>query len=77
MACLSPHHKELNEQGEGKCSVPMWCQGVPAGFCDRSAYGPQTPEGRRQYDGYVPALACPGHGGPAKATRAARSSSNA
>lgn len=74
---LSKHHEELNEQGEGKCSVPMWSMGGPAGFCDEPAYGHRPPgktffnihinetlreDGR--YSGYVPALACPGHGGP-------------
>ncbi len=78
MARTSEHHKKLNEQGEGKCSVPMWMNGCPAGFCDEPAYG-ERPEGetfrnrsgeiRRldgKYDGYVPGLACPGHGGPSK-----------
>jgi len=59
MACTSPHHKELNDQGIGKCSKPMWCDGVPAGFCDRVAYGKPVRE-----SGYVPALACSLHGGP-------------
>lgn len=64
MACLSPHHKQLNEHGEGKCSVPMWSGGCPAGFCDEPAYGEQTVAGKKRYTGYVGALACPGHGGP-------------
>jgi len=38
MSTLSEHHKKLNERGEGKCSVPMWCGGLPAGFCDQPAY---------------------------------------
>jgi len=63
MACLLNHHKVLNEAGEGKCSVPMWQGGMPAGFCDIVAYGRQEPKQRR-YDGYCPALACYGHGGP-------------
>jgi hypothetical protein len=42
----------------------MWQNGCPAGFCDKSAYGPQTKSGRSIYNGYVPALACPAHGGP-------------
>lgn len=76
MARLSEHHQKLNEQGIGKCSVPMWSMGLPAGFCDCDAYGERPPskvyrtasgdewraDGR--YSGYVPALACPGHGGP-------------
>ena len=57
------HHIEL-VNGVGKCSVPMWCMGMPAGFCDAPAYG--NPErGQRRYDGFVPALACHAHGGPA------------
>lgn len=82
MATMSRHHQELTD-GVGKCSVPMWCGGMPAGFCDQPAYGvPPACEMYRdssgtlrrmdgRYDGYVPALACPGHGGPAKPERAA------
>jgi len=56
-------HKELTN-GKGKCSVPMWQGGIPAGFCNKDAFGEQTEEGKRQYSGYVPGLACPEHGGP-------------
>lgn len=79
MSTLSKHHKELNAEGVGKCSVPMWSGGAPSGFCDEPAYGMPLPReyvrdgytGRRiyldgGYDGYVPALACPCHGGPKK-----------
>ncbi len=76
MASLCKHHIELNEFGEGRCSVPMFSAGGPDGFCDKPAYGNQPPgriytrwdghayreDGR--YPGYVPALACKGHGGP-------------
>lgn len=61
----------------GKCSVPMFISGLPGGFCDRPAFGKRPPCGefrdahtgemRRldgRYNGYVPALACPAHGGP-------------
>lgn len=65
MARCSKHHEELIN-GVGKCSVPMWRFGLPAGFCDEPAYGKPTKEGRQLYSGYVPYLACPGHGGPAK-----------
>ena len=71
------HHHKLNTEGIGKCSVPMWMMGVPAGFCDEPAYGVPPPSKRYmnycanemqredgRYDGYVPGLACPGHGGP-------------
>lgn len=64
MANCIDAHKTLNELGIGKCSVPMWCGGVPAGFCDDNAYGEPDPERRHIYSGYVPFLACPGHGGP-------------
>ncbi len=77
MSACGKHHLELNELGEGKCSVPMWCEGFPSGFCDEAAFGkpPHSPRimnypmGRDQrldgrYDGYVPGLACPRHGGP-------------
>ena len=77
MASTSKHHHELDENGVGKCSVPMWCMGLPAGFCNEPAYGKPT-ESRTfrnvhtgeiqredgRYAGYVPGLACPAHGGP-------------
>ena len=77
MSTLCGHHKNL-KNGVGKCSVPMWQMGVPAGFCDRPAYGNQVPFKMYErwdgvwkrmdggYDGYVPALACEAHGGPTK-----------
>jgi len=81
MSTLAPCHKEL-KNGKGKCSVPMWMGGCPAGFCDKEAYGPQaaikpgdgfkdpyTGEFIRfdgKYTGYCPGLACPMHGGPKK-----------
>jgi hypothetical protein len=71
------HHHNLTN-GVGKCSVPMFMGlGSPAGFCDKPAYGKPTKsptfysyvhhrdvrvDGR--YHGYVPGLACVGHGGP-------------
>lgn len=73
----SDHHQHLDANGVGKCSVPMWSGGGPAGFCDADAYGKREPtswwrdawtgelkpmDGR--YSGYVPGLACPNHGGP-------------
>jgi hypothetical protein len=76
MSSTSKHHHELNEFGEGKCSVPMWTYDGPAGFCDESAYGKPSsaPVHIRwdgyayrddgKYTGYVPGLACPSHGGP-------------
>ena len=64
MAQCGSQHKKLNDQGYGKCSVPMWQGGMPAGFCDRIAFGNPTKEGRQLYDHYVPFLACYGHGGP-------------
>lgn len=77
MARMSDHHQTLNEQGEGKCSVPLFSQGTSAGFCDDPAYGKRPPDlGEHRdangdvkrfdgkYSGVVPALACPAHGGP-------------
>lgn len=77
MSVCGLYHKQLNEQGVGMCSVPMWNGGLPDGFCDKPAYGFPTPSklfrngftGRMQredgrYDGYVPFLACEAHGGP-------------
>jgi hypothetical protein len=77
MSQCSQFHKEL-KNGVGKCSVPMWMQGVPAGFCGEPAYGKPLPakwyqrrdgtrfRGDGGYEGYVPYLACVGHGGPKK-----------
>ena len=75
MASTSRHHHELTD-GEGKCSVPMWCGGVPAGFCDAPAFGRQE-KGQRRYvyentmqargewvPRYCQGLACYAHGGP-------------
>ena len=66
MAVCNKNHKELTN-GKGKCSVPMWMNGVPAGFCDRDAFGEPTEAGKFRYTGYVPYLACYGHGGPTRA----------
>lgn len=88
MSCMNKHHQELTD-GIGKCSVPMWQMGGPAGFCDAEAYGhrPETKEywrdaytGERhrwdgKYDGYVPGLACPNHGGPTKSEALAQPAS--
>lgn len=73
---MSNHHHTL-VKGMGRCSVPMWSGGCPAGFCDAKAYGERPPgatwrdawsEEIRRYDGkysgYIPGLACPAHGGP-------------
>ncbi|KAA6329684.1 hypothetical protein EZS27_021532 [termite gut metagenome] len=78
MGVLTDSHKNLTN-GVGKCSVPMWRCGMPAGFCDEPAYSTR-PESREymnycareyqrddnRYNGYVPALACPVHGGERK-----------
>lgn len=60
---------------KGKCSVPMWTMGSPAGSCGEPAYGEQTkeylsednfPKWNLKYRSpvYAPRLACPMHGGP-------------
>ena len=77
MATCTNLHKEVNENGIGKCSVPMWSMGLPAGFCDKDAYGERSDckiyrnawtgdefRADNKFAGYVPFLACPGHGGP-------------
>jgi hypothetical protein len=78
MATMDKNHTTLTD-GVGKCSVPMWMNGCPAGFCDEPAYG-ERPVSKEffnhsrgimmrqdlKYDGYVPGLACPCHGGPEK-----------
>ncbi len=61
MICVE-QHKKLDKNGVGKCSVPMWIGGVPAGFCDEDAYG-EVEKGQLRYSGYVPFLACYRHGG--------------
>jgi len=78
VSVLGERHKTVGANGEGLCSVPMWCGGGPAGFCDKPAYGerPDAPTITRwdghqyrldcKYAGYVPGLACKGHGGPDK-----------
>ena len=78
MSICSRHHLKVGPSGEGKCSVPMWCNGLPGGFCDKPAYGFPSKcatwrdrYGRLhrtdgKYNGYVPGLACVGHGGPNK-----------
>lgn len=71
MATHSEHHKTLTN-GVGKCGVPMWSNGCPAGFCDEPAYGEQetgqtrygTHERGRFFPGYSSALTCYRHGGP-------------
>lgn len=63
MASLLPWHNDLID-GKGKCSVPLWIVGMPAGFCEVEAYGGRTSIGRNRYNGFVPALACFRHGGP-------------
>ena len=73
MARLSRHHEVLTD-GIGKCSVPVWIGGCPAGFCDEPAYGKQE-EGQMRhggwyrtprvwFPGYCAGLACYAHGGP-------------
>jgi len=58
----------------GRCRVPMWMAGSPAGHCDKRAYGPQYPrqylaevvDGRYMFDrpAYCFGHCCPDHGGP-------------
>lgn len=73
MACMSDHHKESWPMRPGCCSVPMWMNGMPAGFCDEPAWGAQTKEYLESFryidpqfkkPSYAPGLACPHHGGP-------------
>lgn len=73
--CEAEHDIAIN--GPGRCSVPMWWGGLPSGRCDKPAFGMRPPgatfwnyaanEQQRldgRYNGYVPHLACPAHGGP-------------
>ncbi len=59
---LSEHHKNLDENGIGKCSMPMWKNGFPNGFCNRPAYGETVDE--RDPRACFLGLMCPSHGGP-------------
>jgi len=76
MSRHSECHEKVDAEGRGKCGVPMWCGGMDAGFCNREAFGPQTPRDtfidkdgiRMRYGGgraYPNMLCCPDHGGPA------------
>jgi hypothetical protein len=62
---------------KGKCQVPMWMGGMPAGWCGRPAFGVYiegptfrdgwTGEVRRidgRWKGYSGGLCCPNHSGP-------------
>lgn len=50
----------------GKCRVPMWMGGCPAGFCGDLANGPQLPRSMLMRDPpYCFGPCCPAHGGPA------------
>jgi hypothetical protein len=64
--------KELPWEG-GKCRVPMWMGGCPAGHCGEPANGPQYPreylahiDGRYLFDrpAYCFGPCCEAHGGP-------------
>jgi len=70
---MSKSRTELNEHGEGLCSVPMFFgYGGPAGHCNSPAFGPQTKEYLERFrymnpayhsPAYAPGLACYCHGG--------------
>lgn len=64
MATLNEHHRP--KAGiEGKCSVPTWAGGLPAGFCDRPAWGEQrTPRNRFDDLPMAHGYCCEAHGGP-------------
>jgi hypothetical protein len=54
----------------GKCRVPMWQMGAPAGFCGKPTRGPQAPldylrftRGRPDWP-YCSGPCCEAHGGP-------------
>ena len=76
MSCMMTHHQKLDADGRGRCSVPMFMGGGPAGFCDEPAFGERPDavthsrwdgfEWREDglYSGFVPGLACVKHGGP-------------
>ncbi len=78
MKYMQSNHRQL-VNGIGKCSVPMFRGDLPAGFCNEPAYGNRPNSSQfwnypaqrfmrmdGKYDGYVPGLACPTHGGPNK-----------
>lgn len=63
---------EVLEWKGGKCRVPMWMGGFPAGFCGKPANGPQLPmevlfwtrAWRKEDRPYCHGPCCPAHGGP-------------
>ncbi len=75
-ACQQEHEDAIDGV-LGRCSVPMWLGGCPAGTCGKRSFG-ERPHSRLwmnyaagrtmredlRYDGYVPGLACVAHGGP-------------
>lgn len=76
-AACQQEHEDAITGVVGRCSVPMWMNGLPSGSCGKTAYGRRPDEstfwnhaaGEEQrldgrYAGYVPDLACPAHGGP-------------
>lgn len=71
MSVLTSWNKQLID-GVGKCSVPMWKNSYPDGFCDEPAYGNEEEDQQRygEWIGgiwcpkYIPRLACYHHGGP-------------
>ena len=55
----------------GKCRVPMFsCDGIPDGYCNKPAHGPQLPLELLRHDRgwdtspYCHGTCCPNHGGP-------------
>lgn len=74
--CIEQHEDAVTGV-KGRCGVPMWMNGMPAGMCDNKAYG-YRPASRMvmnyaqgkmvredgRYDGFIMGLACPIHGGP-------------
>ena len=71
---MDKQHRPAAWEG-GKCRVPMWMGGMPAGHCDEPAFGPQYPRAylartnpRYLLDSptYCVGPCCPAHGGPAE-----------
>jgi len=58
MSTLSEHHKVLTN-GIGKCSVPMWIGGYPAGFCDEPAFGKFRTDGQYYTDPFAQTISPP------------------
>lgn len=62
MSYSSDHHRP-KAGVTGKCGVPMWSGGCPAGFCDKEAYSQFSLRVDPKHTPYSAGLRCSAHGG--------------